>query len=253
MYRFIKKISVMATKINSFGITKLTLAAHAQFHMLISTLITGSDLEALHLTTLAPQYLAATAAEKEIVNRPSAYTETPELIAIDHNRDLAVSLAFNLIDTFMKSPNQADQSAATFMHAIVAPYRDIQGHEYNRETSEITGLIEALSAAPTDKINLLALSSPIELMDTYNAAFIATKAERYTDIAARTPIAEADTRERRGAADTLYKQIVEQTNAYATIAPTAEITAFISTVNSYVAEYKIIVANQGKQKPTGIA
>ena len=63
----------MATKIETFGTTKLTLAAHAQFNELVAGQIAASDLEALHLTVLAPPYLTAVAMEKEAVNRPSAF------------------------------------------------------------------------------------------------------------------------------------------------------------------------------------
>ena len=53
----------MANQIISFGVTQLTLAAHAQFHGIINSTIAAYELAALHLETLAPQYAAAVAAE----------------------------------------------------------------------------------------------------------------------------------------------------------------------------------------------
>ena len=44
----------MGTKIDLFGTTKLTLAAHAQFNELVAGQLAASDLEALHLTLLPP-------------------------------------------------------------------------------------------------------------------------------------------------------------------------------------------------------
>ena len=240
----------MGTKINMFGTTKLTLAAHAQFNELVAGQIAASDLEALHLTVLAPQYLAVVAAEKEAVNRPSAYAETPQMIAVDRLRDLSVSLVFNLIDAYLKSPSTAEQLAAEHLHAVVAPYRGIQKHEYNRQTTEVDGLIASISAAAIADLTLLSLTSAVEQMDAHNAAFKALLAERTVDVGTRAPVANESTGTLRRTTDTLYRTLVETVNAFAIAIPSAAIETFAVSINALITQYEMVAANQGKKQTT---
>jgi hypothetical protein len=243
----------MANQIISFGVTQLTLAAHAQFHGVVCSILAEADLAALHLENLAPQYLVASAAEKEAVNRPDSFSETPQMVEVDRKRDLAVSLTFNLVNAFLRSTNAAEIAAAQRMDAIISPYSAIQAHEYNRETTEIEGLLAALNAAPPADLNLLGLISPLEQLDTHNAAFKAIKAERSVDVVARGPISETDTRELRATLDTLYRQIVQTVNAFAIAIPSAELDTFAAAINAEIAQYKVVAANQGKGATNPVA
>lgn len=238
----------MKTKIASFGTTKLTLAAHAQFNELINIEVGNSDPIKLHLETLAPLYAAAVLAEKDVVNRPSAYAETPQMIAADHKRDLVISLGFNIIDAYLKSASDVEIAAAQRLHAIVAPYRGIQSHEYNRQTSETDGLIASLDGALPADIALLGLGSCSEQLDAYNGAFKVILAERSTDVGTRAPIADASSRELRIITDGYYRDIVETVNAFIVAIPSAELETFAVAINALITQYKLVAANQGKKK-----
>ena len=236
----------MATQIDNFGITQLTLAAHAKFHNRVVNLIAVSDLEALHLVALAPPYMAAVTQERAAINRPTAYAETPKMVAVDHSRDQAISQVFNLVSVFLKSTLPDEVTAAMNLHAIMAPYHGIQEHEYNRKTMEVTGLLNALNSALPADVNTCCLASAIEQIDKYNSDFDALLTERSADSIVRTPIKLTDTPDLRSTSDTLYREIVSFVNAYAITVPSADLEAFTVAVNVFVAEYKNVIANQGK-------
>lgn len=238
----------MATKIKTLATTQMTLAAHAQFHLSVNEAIIVGGAEKLHLAALAAPYAAAARAEADVVNRPTAYSETPEMQAKDHERDQALSLLFNLTDAFAKSPAPADLAPARRITALLAPYRSIQTHEYQRETTEIDGLIVALSEAAADDLKALALSAPLSMLEDLNAEFRSLTNTRVAEIATRAPLTEANTRELRANSDDLYHQVVDTVNAFAIAAPAPEIADFINTINALVSQYKLIIANQGKKK-----
>lgn len=239
----------MATKIKTLGITSLTIAAHAKFHGEVLELITIATPEALHLDVLAPAYQDAATAENGVVNRPSAYAETRQMQTADHARDQAVSLLFNLTDAYLRSPKASHADTAEKIAVTVGPYRNIQSHEMNRETQEVSGLIDALAdKSMTEPLKSLGMDFIVEMLDELNADFTSAVAARDAEALSRQPVKEADSRQLRSACDDFYHQVVDTVNAYALIQPTKEITAFAEKMNVLTEKYKLVIANQGKKK-----
>lgn len=237
------------TKINSIGVTQLTLASHAQFHQEISLLVQSITPEKLHLEALAAPYEAAIATEMEVVNRPTAYAETGEMQAADHERDLTLSLCFNLVDAYAASPDGDEQSAAHTLATLLLPYRSIQSHEMHRETTEVDGLIAALDApAAIDALKALHIEDMAERLDTVNSRFRALEARRDAEALRRQPVSEAHSKLLRQQTDELYHRIADTTNAYCMIQPTDDLANFAARANVIVAKYKNVIANQGKTK-----
>ena len=116
----------MVTKIDMFGATKLTLAAHAQFNELVAGQIAASYLEALHLTVLAPQYLAAVATEKEAVNRPSAYADTLYRTLVETVNAFAIAIPSAAIETFAVSIN-----------ALITQYEMVAANQGKKQTTVV--------------------------------------------------------------------------------------------------------------------
>ena len=238
----------MATQINKFSVTQLTLAAHVRFHTVVNNAIAAYSADKLHLATLVPRYADAVAAERAVLNRPTAFSETPYIEKVDLQRNHAISLAFKLVNAFLKSTDTAEITAAQHLHAIIAPFKSIKKHEYNRKTMEIDRLIVAFSTAEPAHIALLALASPIKQLTAHNIAFDALKAARSADLVIRTPITIANTATLRLATDALYREMVQTVNAFTIVDPSAELEKFATNVNALISQYKLVVANQGKSK-----
>jgi len=238
----------MAIKIKNLGTTSLTIAAHAKFHGEVIALINAAT-EILHLEAIHPQYLAAITAEDEVVNRPGVYAETKQMQTADHNRDMGISLTFNLTDAYLRSPLTAQSAAAEQVSVAINPYRNIQSHEMNRETQELEGLITTLSdKSLAEPLKTLGMSGIPEMLTSLNADFTAAIKARDAEALNRQPIKEADTHQLRNATDTLYHQVVDTVNAYALIQPAKEIDAFVQQMNVLVDKYKNVIANQGKRR-----
>lgn len=248
--RTLKNKRIMSTKINDLGLTRLTLASHAQCHQEVVALIEAVTPEKLHLEALAPQYAAAVTAEQQVVNRPTAYAETAAMQQADHVRDLTISLLFNLVDAYALSPKDAQQKSAHTLVTLLLPYRGIQAHEMHRQTTETSGLITALGeAAPVAALTALGLTALPEALDDANSDFLTAEAQRDKEALRRQPVSQADSKQLRLQADALYHQIVDTVNAYTLIQPTAEITDFVARMNVIVDKYRNVVANQAKKSP----
>lgn len=236
----------MVTQIESFSITKPTLAAHSQFHDQVDQEIAKYDVTVLHLEELAPLYTTAVTAERTAVNRPTAFSETPQMVDADHKRDLAISMVFSIVNLYSKSTQENEIAAAQRMHAIVAPYHGIQAHEYYRETTEINGLLTALSTALPADITLFNLNSAIEQITTHNNTFKQLILERSGDMQTRTPVRITDSLELRRNCDNFYHQIIQRVNAFAIASPSPELETFAVAINVIILQLQHIIANQGK-------
>lgn len=241
----------MATKINSINNARLTLASHVQFHTEVVALITEVTYSALHLESIYPIYKIVLKEETSVVNRPTAYVETQQMAEADHTRDLAVSLIFNLTDAFSASPLASHSKAATTIAIAMRPYRSIQSHEMNRQTTEVDGMLKALAeTAVAAALTTLKIESTVQILSDANAGFKAATAARDAEALRRQPVKEADTRILRADTDEQYHRVIETVSAYAVIDLTDEISTFIDRMNVLIDKYKLVIANQGKSKKT---
>jgi len=235
----------MATQIDILGITKLTLGAHLHYHKLVSNKIESYEATSLHLVALAPLYAAAVAAEKAVMNRPTSFAATSQMVTVNNERNKTVSQAFNLVSTFLKSVLATEVASAQRLHAIMAPHKGIQDHEYYRKTTEIDRLHSTLkSASPTD-ISTLALGTTIEQMGIKNEAFKELMRERSRDVAVRMPIIITDSRKLRHTTDEIYQKIATTINSFAIAMPSPELESFTKSINALIVQFKHVIANQG--------
>lgn len=238
----------MAAKIQNIACTQFTLAGHVKFNSEVNALIAEFTPVKLHLETIAPQYNAAVNAENNVVNRPTMYAETQRMHEADHERDLSIALVRNLVNAYAASPIKSHSATAAILVAIIAPYRGMQVHEMNRQTTEVDSMCDALrKPAATAALAALHIEETVAQLDLANSNFKAATAARDAESLRRQHIKDADTRTLRAVTNTLYRQMVEQVNAYAIVQPSDEIVSFIDRMNVLVARYKVVIANQGKK------
>ena len=239
---------IMITQIKRFAITQPTLAAHAQFHAQVQEKIASYDLALLHIEELAPAYAAAVEAEVKAVNRPTSFVETAQMVDVDHKRDQAISMVFNMIFLYTKSTIATEVEGAHRLEIIVAPYKGIQSSEYYKETTEIEGLLSALATALPADITLFNLSSVIAQVKTHNDAFKLLMTDRSGDVVSRTPIRLTDSQDLRRSSDALYHEFTERVNAFAIAIPSPDLEAFTVEINAIILQLQHVIASQGRSQ-----
>lgn len=239
----------MATRINTFAITALTKGAHCDFHNRVNNLIGAIGAAELHIEALATQYAEAIATEMSIVNRETAFVATATMKEADKKRDLLLSTINAVVNAHQWNPIDAKKAAYTYLAALIAPYKGIREHEYARETSEVDGLVKALSADEASAhLAALGLTDELAALASANAAFAIEFDKKTMEAAARAPKSDISTKDARHACDTLYAQITELVNAYALIQPTDAITQFVAQLNGIVYAFDAIASQPAGKK-----
>ena len=241
----------MATRINTFAISTLTKGAHCDFHNRVNNLIAATGAADLHIEALAAQYAQALAVEQSIVNRETAFVATAAMKEADKLRDALLSTINAVINAHQWNPIEDKKAAYAYLSVAIAPYKNAREHEYTRETSEVSGLLAALTAdAAAGHITTLGLAAEVEALASANAAFAIEFDKKTAEAAARAPKSDISTKDARQACDTLYTQITELVNAYALIQPSDAITQFVTQLNGIVIAFDAIAAQKSTDEST---
>lgn len=239
----------MATQIPTFAVTSLTLGAHSSFHTSAVELMTAAGGEVLHITDQLALYVAAVETEATIVNRQTSFVATEMMKEADKKRDDMLAVINGIINAHRYTHIEAKRTAQMHLASAYAPYRNIRGHEYSRQTAEVDGLVKALA---TDEmapyLQALSLVDELEALSSANAQFANEFDRKVAEISARRPKKDISTEEARAESDRLYADIVAIINAYALIQPTEAITAFVGNLTGLVETYRLIASNTGKGK-----
>lgn len=192
---------------------------------------------------------------EDIVNQSHISDETAMLADEDKNRDELIVYYINTISQTRNSPIAAQKAAAISLYNQVKTYRGIQKLADQQETQQINGLLIDMEKEP-NKTNVatLNLKPVLEQIKASNQRFIALTAQRTENRAVATI---ENGKIIRARLDPIYDDMVLLAIATNLIKPTAETTAFITSVNALIAETKarynqrvgIAKANKAKKKP----
>lgn len=203
--------------------------------------------EALHLTTLAPEYDALVAQERSIVKRQTTYVSTAALEELDMQRDHMSRIVMGIIDYQVNSTIAAKAAAAKVLQALCAPYRHVARSDYRAETRELDGMITLLSSEENmAHLTTLNLTEEVAELMLLNAKFDSAIQMKQNEAAERTPQTSLNTVELRHAIDAKYAEIVQTVNAYAVVQPSPEIQNFITQLNAIIMLVKQSAATLNK-------
>lgn len=226
----------MAKQIKSFGETQLTAGVRVSFHESVSKLIEKYTPAALHIETQVTVYLDKIEEAQELIRRPTAYASTQILRADDDLRDRVVGIVSSVIRAHVSSPFEAKAAAANTLSANIAPYKNIQRHQYQQETVEIDGLCRVLDEY-AEEVASLHLEEEVAALKEANESFKTKFEAKAEEEKSRQGNKEVDTYKKLGEVREAYDQIVQVVNAYAVVEPSDELAGFIDDVNARINLY----------------
>lgn len=237
----------MVKQVNSAPLARLTLGQHCDLHTQHNNLIAATGAEALHLTTLAPEYDALVAQERSIVKRQTTYVSTASLEELDEKRDHMSRIIMGIIDYQVNSSIATKAAAAKVLQALCAPYRHVARSDYRTETRELDGMIALLSSEENmAHLTTLNLTQEMEELMLLNARFDSAIQMKQNEAAERMPQTTLSTEELRHAIDAKYAEIVQMVNAYAVVQPSPEIENYITQLNAIIMLVKQSAATLNK-------
>ena len=226
----------MATQIRSCPLSRLTVGSASDFHTNVYVAITTATPAALHIETLEPAYKTAVDRLCSVVNRKRSYVSTATLERLDDRRDTGSRVVFNLLDAYLKSLVEERAAASERLLAQLSSYKNLERHEYSKQSAELRGMLAVLEAAENAAdVETLGIGPDIEALrevaDQFEAAFKAKAAEA----SAYADQSDLDSKALASDAAKAYENIVQIVNAI--VQPTDELLGFINEVNGFVEVY----------------
>ena len=159
-----------------------------------------------------------------VVNRKRSYVSTATLERLDDRRDTGSRVVFNLLDAYLKSLVEERAAASERLLAQLSSYKNLERHEYSKQSAELRGMLAVLEAAENAAdVETLSIGPDIEALrevaDEFEAAFKAKAAEA----SAHADQSDLDSKALASDAAKAYENIVQIVNAYAIVQPTDEL------------------------------
>lgn len=226
---------------------------HGAFHQMNAELLalTAGKEAALKIETQATHYESAVNTLGTLINRVSAYAETPELERHDRNRDAL----FNSLYYAIYYLRHLDRSHSLWAHVnlllpVISAYKGMNDHEITKQTSEVDGLIAELSKTENaDALKAIGLLPTFAALDEANSHMRTSLATRTTTAATRSAaVPQVSTDDARSEVVDVYRQIVARVNAVAQLESTPDVVAFIRQANAVAEHYTLVMANQAKKQ-----
>ena len=249
----VQQITELATTHMTLGAhNKFNIDAHNKFNIDVNNAIIQATAAALRVENYATLYAQKIEEESRIVNRQTAMASTVDVSAADRQRDSAVGVIMNLTNAHTTSIIAEKADAAKKLRQLLAPYKGIGNHAYQKETAEINGMVAVLTTGDgATYAATLGMDDEVDALMQANAAFEEAYTRNQEEAATLAALQSVDTKELRAQVDALYQQIVLTVNAVAVLQPTDEVTAFIQKVNGiiYKAEQEMGTSTASKPLP----
>ena len=242
-------------KISTIAVSQFHLASHVAFHASVNRAMEEGGFSNAKWDGLLSQYSDSIAVLSDIVRRQQGSVYTEDVQAADARRDSTMRQIFLTVDAAAKSTVSDEKEAGKKLQFILKPYRKDTRDQMSDQTEDVRGMVQVLrgeTASPL--VGLLMIQAFIDRLEQQNEQFDTLYRERAVDRGAQ-PCAGVDTVAQRKMTDTLYTNLTEMLNSLSVAAEAGIETGFdtdtlntlIDTVNAYIAQYKLVLANQAKK------
>ena len=183
-------------QITELATTHMTLGAHNKFNIDVNNAIIQATAAALRVENYATLYAQKIEEESRIVNRQTAMASTVDVSAADRQRDSAVGVIMNLTNAHTTSIIAEKADAAKKLRQLLAPYKGIGNHAYQKETAEINGMVAVLTTGDgATYAATLGMDDEVDALMQANAAFEEAYTRNQEEAATLAALQSVDTKE----------------------------------------------------------
>ncbi|MDH6304810.1 hypothetical protein M2459_001546 [Parabacteroides sp. PF5-5] len=243
-------------KIKSISKSRLHVDSHAEFNENVYLAVKEAAFTNVEMAALLPLYLESITLEKQIISRPRASIYTQDVQGSDSIRGGLLKQLIGTINSARKGNIPAMKDAAEKLWIIVKPFRKVYTNFMTDETDQINNLVKLILADECEEwLRALYLETVVLKLKHENIAF----RKKYTTRAIERgtlPGNGITTIEQRKVVDKLYTQIIDLLNSVVVSArakietgfPEEKMDTVTVAINSYIDQYKLIIANQAKKR-----
>jgi len=221
-------------KPRSVGLNRLTNGKYSAFMNRVVDLTGDLKSEDLVFAADIPVFKAKVAEMTDIYNHSRSYAETPELHSYHSVRVNAFRRLATVLGSFKYATAEAEKAAYNSLSVVFAPYAGMPKLPIEEVSASILGLVMDFAKADNAaSVTALKLTEYVTALDTANKAFIAKYGDRQASKRANEQNKAAIVRPEL---DSLYDILVNKIFATNLLAPNGEVSAFLSSLNSYIDE-----------------
>jgi len=235
-------------KIDSLSFGQLRNAEHVSFHTNVLVALEKVGATKLGLTNDRLQaYKQIVDAEQDIVNHSTASIYTPEMKAMDDERDRLFRLIRLKLQAVLLADKDSDvaQYATVVDKYLLAKYGiDIVNVAYQEESALIAGFIMDVKARfNEDALDAMGITSTLENLESANTGFANQYNERVTEKSSATTAATARTRKETEDAYNLISLHLEyKANTESATETGKACTSLIAVVNEIIKDVKRVIS-----------
>jgi hypothetical protein len=166
---------------------------------------------------------------------------TVKLSEYDFRRDQSVIGITHVVNGFTHHFRPEIADAAARIHIILDSYGNIARKSYDKETADITSLVQELRGPYAHDVEILNLREWLDELDTTNQEFDSMRKERYTESAEKPEVRMKNV---RVDIDKVYRMIVGQINTRIAIEGEDKYLPFVKELNLRIDHYKSRIAQR---------
>lgn len=238
---------------SDFSFTGLRNAEHDYFNQNALQVITAEFASQNGLASLRATYADAVAAENMAHNVTNSFEDTPEVAALDRERDKAFILLCAIVSAYADySADETTQKAAARLDFLLTGYRNASRKSFVEETDLLTDLCGRMEADEYKGcLETLHLTEVAARVKEQNDLFNDLYKKRSAELLERAKTVSS--KELRKASDTAFRALAEGINAVYTVnslvtkdtAKEAALAAVIDGVNQLIVQLRQVVRARG--------
>lgn len=237
------------TKLSTISLPRLNNAVFTYFAGQVIAFAQLGTAEALHIPAATLQAFEANHARLvELVAQSRIAGETAQIAETDKMEDDLLSYLFATVKSGRNHPIAAKREAAQALYNVLKPYLGAQSLPQRQQVQTVDGMLVDLAKDDTAQhVATLGLTDEVEQLDSLNADYKMLLNSR-AEAQMANPTESAKPLRTQMAAQ--YDEMVTTAWAFSIATPSAELTAFVASINKLIADtsaaYNQRIAQQRK-------
>lgn len=228
-------------KIEKVYLKSLRNEEHYQFGKDVSALVVKYKAATLNVEAAFADYSVQIKDEAEALELITKSALTASQEEADYDRDIVFRGLADTVDVGVRHFKPAVRQAAAKLKVVFDHYGNLAVMPYDQESASIANLLGDLNTTYKADVTAAGLTEWVTELTARNAAFVALRAARNTELSTKTSLRMKEVRVK---VDAAYTLIVDRVNSQALLNGDTVYAPFINEMNALVSRYQNTIAKR---------
>ena len=228
-------------KIGKIHLNNLRNEEHYQFGKDVSALVVKYKAATLGVEVAFTDYSEEIKQEAEALELITKSVLTASQEEADYDRDVVFRGLADTVDVGVRHFKPAVRQAAAKLKVVFDHYGNLAVMPYDQESASIANLLGDLNTTYKSDVTAAGLTEWVTELTARNAAFVALRAARNTELSTKTSLRMKEVRVK---VDAAYTLIADRVNSQALLNGDTAYAPFINEMNALVSRYQNTIAKR---------